>query len=115
MYQKLKTPLSHLTNNMTYELDLRAIEDRAAVVILERKIDENWSKEDAQEDAMLLTLLVKDLADELLELNSRLKEPRDLCPRCAGRTWGRPSGDDYTRRQCHRCGEIRQEPENDAA
>jgi len=37
----------------------------------------------------------------------------DLCPLCAGYTWGRPSESgsmDFTRRHCSDCGELRPEP-----
>lgn len=114
MHRPLKTPLSHLANNSTFSLDLQGIEARAATMILDRKIDEDWPKERSQEDAAMLTLLVKGLVEDVHRLNDRQVNPQDLCPLCAGYTWSRPSlGDDmdYTKRQCSRCDTIRDEPE----
>ena len=116
MYRKLKTPLSHLTNNMPFELDLEAMEKRAATLLIERKIDETLPTGKAQEDACTLVLLAKSLVDDVLTLNAERTHPRDLCPLCAGYTWGRPGqppNEDYTKRQCHRCGHVRPEPEGD--
>ena len=113
---KLKTPLSHLTNNMTFEIELDRIEEHATSLIIKRMPTPEWDADKAQEDAALLMLLVNSLVENLHTLNERLPKPMDLCPRCAGHTWGRPGppGDeDYTQRQCHRCGTIRADPEGD--
>lgn len=116
MTQLPKTPLSHLTNNMTFELDFERIERLSALVILKRipasEID--WPLDQAQEDAMLMTLLAKSLVEDLHRLNAERKEPYDLCPICGGHTWGRPGGpgtEDFTQRQCHRCSHVRQDPQ----
>jgi len=100
---------------MTFELDLARIEKLAAEIILQRG-EVDWPERDVQGDAALLVLLVKALVDDVHRLTQQIK-PRDLCPLCAGCTWGRPpenadGGWDYTRRKCHRCGTIRPEPED---
>lgn len=65
-------------------------------------------------DSLVLVLLVQLLVDERLA-NC---DGKDLCPACAGRTWGRPrieggSAGDYARRECHVCGWIRGNPVKD--
>lgn len=110
----LKTPLSHLTNNMTFTIELERIEGLAAEIVLAREEEPDWPERQAQGDATVLTLLVKSLVDDLHRLNKLRRDPQDLCPRCAGYTWGRPSaadGMDFTKRQCHRCNTVRPEPE----
>jgi len=69
-------------------------------------------------DAINLALLVKRLVGDVHRYHKMVPEQMrhdDLCPVCAGYTWGRPSGNDsaerdYTRRMCSDCGEIRDEP-----
>ncbi len=112
---KLKTPLSHLTNNMTFEIDFERIEALSARVLLKREPVEEWAAEQAQEDAMLLCLLAKSLVEDLHRLNDD-GPTFDLCPLCGGHTWGRPgrAGEEiFSQRRCHRCGHIRPDPKDD--
>lgn len=68
----------------------------------------------AHGDAVLLGMLARTRIAELHALNNRQKNPADLCPVCAGSTWGRPGMPmDFTRRQCSDCGHIRAEPDED--
>jgi hypothetical protein len=69
---------------------------------------------------MHLAFFISRLVAQVHELNKDVAHPQDLCPICAGTTWGRPGrttpsadGDtrDYTRRVCSECGHTRPEPE----
>ena len=84
------------------------MERLAAGFLIERDPDFEWPN--ADEDATLLVLLVKALADDVHELNRRLDEPRDLCPLCAGHTWGLREDGEEDERECHRCGTRRPVP-----
>lgn len=67
----------------------------------------------ARRDAWTLALFVRSRVARI----HNLTESKDLCPVCAGYTWGRPQqrfgGMDFTRRQCNECTEIRSEPPED--
>jgi len=81
---------------------------------------DSWER--PKDDAVFLLLMLQARVSMLLQLNSTIPEPHDLCPKCAGYMWGRPSlpdgarnhhggVQDYTRRMCSECGHIRTEPE----
>lgn len=84
---------------------------------------------EAEADAISLYLLCTRLLNQVRHLNEdrripAIQEVMDLCPVCAGSTWGRPQnpnavngGDsrDYSQRQCSDCGEIRPDPEDGRA
>lgn len=67
-------------------------------------------------------MFAKCLIHEVHVLNGMLSEDKrmDLCPVCAGYTWGRPSLPgigmhlDFGRRRCSTCAHIRDEPRNHA-
>ncbi len=96
---------------------LREILERAD----HRRCREDYEWPDPKSDASTLALFFQSAAGQVLHLNRDRPQPEDLCPLCAGYTWGRPSlpgidvnhhdGDvrDYTRRMCSECGEIRPE------
>ena len=67
-------------------------------------------------DEIVMSYLVKRLVGQVHRLNELGNHDLDLCPLCAGYTWGRPNGEDgmdFTRRSCSDCSEIRPEPEGE--
>lgn len=108
----VKTPLSHLTNNCTFTVDLDRIEEQAYTILTRQGYPPDWPEEQAQGDATTLMLLVNSLVADLHRLNKESASPQDLCPRCGGRTWSRPGVPpdlDFSKRKCERCGTIRKE------
>lgn len=109
-------------------IPLKPILERCHRDLVERDKDAPW--DNPRQDAVYLSLYVGRLVDQVRRLNADRSigvrmEPLDLCPVCAGDTWGRPlppdavgnpdfKGDrhDFTRRECHDCGEIRPEPDD---
>jgi hypothetical protein len=92
---------------------------------------EGWPE--PENDAVVLSFYVRRLVRQVHNLNDRiaaaqhpnkkrripLPNPSDLCPLCAGSTWGRPNlqeeapngtWHDYSRRVCSECGLIRCNP-----
>jgi len=97
--------------------ELRTILERIGGMV--RKSDlRGW--EDPATDAIHLSWYVERLVSQVHVLNQMRPEPKDLCPACAGETWGRPSGPDgsaldWRRRKCRECGELRPEPKDQKA
>lgn len=89
-------------------IQLREIYDKA---ITSHDPGVKW--ENVTGDAVAMTYLIKRLVGQVHKLNELGKHDMDLCPLCAGYTWGRPSENgsmDFTRRHCSDCGELRPEP-----
>ncbi len=92
-----------------------------------KQTKEAWGAFTKEKDGVTLYFFARRLRSQVLHLNAELDEPEDLCPECAGDTWGRPPPEnqegleghdkwhDYTRRQCHDCNHIRPDPKDENA
>lgn len=126
-HRKLKTPMAHLTNNMSFTVELDRIEALAYEVLITRSMEIDWNLLDAQTDATMLMLLVNGLVEDVHRLNDERNHLRAecgqdqlyLCPRCASHTWSRPmtggktQSMDFTKRECSRCKHVYPDPEHD--
>lgn len=94
---------------------------------IKKQTKEAWDAFTNDRDGVTLYFFVQRLRAQALRLNAELAEPKDLCPKCAGDTFGRPAPEnqegleghdkwhDYTRRICGECKHIRPEPEDGGA
>ncbi len=83
----------------------------------ERFTRKNDHKKECYHDSIILGLLLEERIKQLKTLMEGIKYKApdlymNLCPKCAGYTWGR-GGRDFTKRICHECGHIRDEPQDE--
>jgi len=92
-------------------INLRRIYDKVKAYHLGDESAEDWANPTG--DVIAMSYLVYRLVLQVHRLNKLGNQNLDLCPLCAGDTWGRLSDGgsmDFTRRCCSDCGDIRPEP-----
>lgn len=100
-------------------IDLKGIKERAEAWIMGSG-KYSWQKPEA--DAYAAKTLVARLVRQVKVLNDGLENPIDICPECCATCWHRPGkpgvhedwfAEDFTKRRCSDCGEIRPDPDKD--
>lgn len=92
-------------------LDLRKIHEKCKKALCNPK----ERLELSESDALALWHAWRQCKRDLLELSEKHEEPSTRCKMCGGRTWGRPTNpstqmQDFAKRRCSTCGEVRDEP-----